>query len=61
MKLNKDQKQEIWNWRKVTNDAGGDVGPKNSNKKYKKAMAAAIEKKVDGNLDAREKEKEKQV
>ena len=33
MKLNKDQKQELWNWRMATTDAGGDVGPKNSKKK----------------------------
>ena len=55
MKLNKDQKQELWNWRKATKNAGGDVGPKNSNKKAKKAMAAQIDKKVDEHLAAKEK------
>ena len=55
MKLNKYQKQELWNWRKVTKDAGDDVGPKNSNKKAKKAMAVAIDKKVDEHLVAKEK------
>ena len=54
MKLNKDQKQELWNWRKATKDAGGDVGPKNSNKKAKKAMVAAIDKKVDEHLAAKQ-------
>ena len=55
MKLNKDQKQELWNQRKATKDAGGDVGPKNSYKKAKKAMAAAIDKQVDEHLAAKEK------
>ena len=55
MKLNKDQKQELWNWRKSTKDAGGDIGPKNSNKKAKDAMAAAIDKKVGEHLSANEK------
>ena len=58
MKLNKDQKQVLWNWRKANKDAGGDVGPKNSNKKAKKAMASEIYKKVDEHLAAKEKEKQ---
>ena len=61
MKLNKDQKQELWNWLKATKYAWGGVGSKNSNKKAKKEMAAAIDKKVDEHLAAKEEEKEKQV
>ena len=53
MRLNKDQKQELWNWRKATKDAGGDVGPKNSNKKSKKAMVAAIDKEVDEHMSTK--------
>ena len=55
MKLNKDHNQELWNWQKVTKDSGGDVGPKNSNKNAKKVMAAAIGKKVDEHMAAKEK------
>ena len=42
-------------------DKGIDVGFKNPNKKSKKAMAAAIDKKVDERLAVKEKEKEQQL
>ena len=59
--LNKDQRKELWQWRKDMEDKGIDVGGKNPNKKSKKAMAAAIDRKVDEHLAAKEKEKEQQL
>ena len=58
-KLNKDQKQELWQWQEQNPGTGGDGGP--PKKKVKKAMAEAINKKVAEHLAAKEKEKEQQV
>ena len=59
--LNKDQREELWQWRKDMKDKGIEVGNNNSNKKSKKAMAAAIDRKVNEHLAAKEKEKEQQL